>query len=141
MHFAPQPLVTTCHVPLRNPYAPRSQGEPCQSGRRADDDDGGDDGDDSHRGDYGGDEGDGAAATMTTATNASMVTALTDDGTAAAEQGSVRKFQHAENGSRLARRPEGEFVTAVLWARCRGTVQGPFENAGQCPDGPPVDGD
>jgi hypothetical protein len=37
---------TACHVPLRNPCAPRCHGEPCQSGRRAGDDDGGvDDGD------------------------------------------------------------------------------------------------
>ncbi len=73
MHFAPQPLVTTCHVPLRNPYAPRSQGEPCQSGRRADDDDGGDDGDDS-------------------------LTALTDDGTAAAERVPSENFNMQKTG-------------------------------------------
>jgi hypothetical protein len=57
MRFAPQPLITTCHVPLRDPRAPRSQGEPMQiepSQRRRDDNDG----DDGHGGDDGGDDGD-----------------------------------------------------------------------------------
>jgi hypothetical protein len=76
-------------VLLRRRYR---RGEPCQSGRRADDDDGGDDGDDSHRGDDGGDEGDGAAATMTTATNASMVIALTLRWNRRSRMGPFQKF-------------------------------------------------
>jgi hypothetical protein len=57
MRFVPQPLVTTCHVPLRNPCAPRCQGEPMQiepSQRGRDDNDG----NDGHGGDDGGDDGD-----------------------------------------------------------------------------------
>ena len=57
MRFAPQPPHTG-HVPLRDPRAPRCQGEPMQiepSQRRRDDNDG----DDSHGGDDdGGDDGD-----------------------------------------------------------------------------------
>jgi hypothetical protein len=96
------------------------------SQRRRDDNDG----DDGHGGDDGGDDGDGGGGD--------------DDGDQCihghrahrrwnrrSRAGPIRKFQHAENGSRLARRPEGEFVTAVLWARCRGTVQGPFRKIGR----------
>jgi hypothetical protein len=57
MCFAPQPRNHTGHVPLRNPCAPRSQGEPMQiepSERRRDDNDG----DDGHGDDDGGDDGD-----------------------------------------------------------------------------------
>ena len=58
MRFARRRVHHTGHVPLRNPCAPRCQGEPMQiepSQRRRDDNDG----DDGHGGDDGGDDGDG----------------------------------------------------------------------------------
>jgi hypothetical protein len=91
MRFAPQPRHHTGHVPLRNPCAPRSQGEPIQSnGADGDGDDNG--------GDGGVDDGDQAFTATALLGSHMNLPSLTDDGTALAERVPSANFNMQKTG-------------------------------------------